>query len=779
MYRSIIKIKPHFSLLSKHRYTSHSSAVKIIQDDTASDYGIFKKGENHHGFEVQNIQKIEDFNLTAIMLRHTKTKAEYLHLYRNDGNNVFSINFRTTPKASTGLPHILEHTVLCGSELFPVRDPFFKMLNRSLSTFMNAMTGSDYTMYPFSTQNLSDFRNLQRIYLDAVFRPNLKLLDFMQEGWRLEHVDPSDPKTDIVIKGIVYNEMKGAFSDNDSIYAQKLQNFILPDNTYGVISGGDPLKIPNLTWEDLKAFHRNHYHPSNAKFYSYGNFPLLPTLEYLNDEYLSRFDYKDSDHTVVPSQQRWSNPKEEHIVCRFENMKEAFEKQNVISVSLLMTDITNVHETFLIQFVTELLLKGPNSPFYKSLIEENFSGGYVSSTGFDTQPRDAIFSVGLQGLDRKHFSKVVALFEKTLDSIIAGGFEQKHIESVLHRYELGIKHESSNFGLNLLFGLTPLWNHGGDLIKALNMTKTIEQLKNEIKVNPKYLQDTVKKYFKDNKHRLILSMSPDKDYEKKQLELEKDLIQQKVKKLSKGDRENVFTQCLELLKEQSKEQPSDLLPTLQMSDITTEVERVNQEKIVSIVPTQINKVNSNGVTYFRGILNTSQLTPEQHMLLPLFCNIITKLGTETMNFRDFDSLVNLKTAGLNLSIHVGESLYQLHTYEPGILLSSYSLNKNVESMFELWSQLFNSKQLKDVDRLKMLVQLYVTNLTQGVSDSGHLYAMQAAGALISGVGYQKELLSGLQHISYMKRLVNTSSYPAVLQELTNIAAILFDKNKLR
>lgn len=782
MLQRILQLKPNVRSLktvSRYAYSSQAVTKQAIPEET-SDIATFKVGEKIHGFSVKDIQKISEFNVTAICLLHDATKAEYLHLYRNDNNNVFSVNFRTTPMDSTGLPHILEHTVLCGSQLYPVRDPFFKMLNRSLATFMNAMTGSDFTMYPFSTQNYSDYRNLQKIYLDAAFRPNLNQTDFMQEGWRLENVDPKDKNTDLIIKGVVYNEMKGAFSENESILQQKLQNVILPDHTYGVCSGGDPLKIPDLTWEALKQFHKDHYHPSNCRIYSYGNFPLIPTLEYVNSEYLRKFEYQNPKHTVVPSQARWDKPKKEHVLCRFENMREPFEQQNSLTIAYLMNDITDIYETFLLQFVTELLIKGPNAPFYKSLIEPNISGGFTPSTGFDSQQRDTIFALGLQGLKVENFEKIEKLFDETIDSVIASGFQEQHIESVLHRYELGLKHESANFGLNLLFGLTPTWNHNGDLIMQLRCNDLIDKLKNQMKANPSYLQNVVKKYFKDNNHRLVLTMSPDKEYEQKQVNAEKELISSKVKPLSDQNKEEIFKKCLQLSEEQAKIDNTSILPTLSMNDISSEVPRVMKDKKkVGPVPTQVFKVDTNGITYFRGILSTSQLSPEQQMMLPLLSYVITKLGTDSLNYRDFDSLVNRKTAGLGVQTHIGDSLYQLHSYEPGLLISSYCLNHNIDYMWDLWSQIFNLSELKDVARFEMLVKLYMSNLTHGVADSGHLYAMLAAQGLVSGVAYQKDLLTGLEHISYMKRLVKTSNFTAILTELTNVAKILFDKNNLR
>ncbi|XP_056641243.1 presequence protease, mitochondrial [Diorhabda sublineata] len=759
---------------------SASNIAKVRTPLECSDIQSIKKGEKYHGFLTKRVESIPEFKITAVLLEHDKTKAQIMHLYRDDTNNVFSINFRTTPQNSTGLPHILEHTVLCGSELYPVRDPFFKMLNRSLATFMNALTGSDYTLYPFSTQNYSDYTNLQKVYLDAVFRPQLKELDFMQEGWRLENIDPNDIKTDIVIKGVVYNEMKGVFAENDNILGQKLQNLILPNHTYGVVSGGDPKEIPDLTWNDLKNFHKQHYHPSNCRIYSYGNFPLLPSLEYIDKEYLSKYAFSPPTHTIVPNQTRWESPKREHIKCRFDSLGESIDKQNAISISLLCCDITDAYETFVVQFLTELLIKGPNSPFYKSFIEPNISGGFTSSTGFDNQPRDSIFTVGLQGVKKEDFDKIISIFDTTIDDCIDKGFEQQHIDSVLHRYEISLKHENNNFGLGMLFAVTSAWNHTEDVLGHFEANKLIEKLKNDIKNKPKYLQDVVKKYFKDNKHKLILTMSADKDYDKLLIKEEKNIIKNKIKNLTDKDKREIYEKGLELQKQQKELSRIELLPTLTIDDISSDIEKIDKVKVtLNNVSTQINRVNSNGIVYFKAILNTNDLSPEQQMLLPLFCYTIHKLGTEKLNFREFDNLVNRKTAGLNFNAHVGESLFHLHTYEPGLVISSYALEKNVESMWDIWNQIFNIGTLKDVQRFRMLVQLYVANLTNGIADAGHVYAMQSASGLVSGSAYQVELLSGLHHVSYMKRLMHTSNFKAMLDEILNMAKILFDKKKMR
>jgi len=279
--------------------------------------GKFNANRNIHSdkkllgqWELKKSAKISEFNMTASILQH-EGGSEFLHVERDDPNATFSVGFRTVPQDSSGLPHILEHTVLCGSERFPCRDPFFNMLSRSLATFMNALTAPDATMYPFSSLNKQDCRNLQSVYLDAVFQPKLDPKDFQQEGWRLEHEDPNDPSTPIILKGVVYNEMKGVFSDNQNLYGEELLNNLLPV-AYGVCSGGLPKEIPTLRHEDLVQFHRRHYTPRNAKFFLYGKLPLEELLAGV-EPYLKE---KGSDIPLVRAEPRWSAPRRKHVVCR-------------------------------------------------------------------------------------------------------------------------------------------------------------------------------------------------------------------------------------------------------------------------------------------------------------------------------------------------------------------------------------------------------------------------------------------------------------------------------
>lgn len=740
----------------------------------------FKIGQTYHGFVCERVSYVPDFNMTAYMFEHQRLKSQYLHLDRNDPNNVFSINFRTTPFDSTGIPHILEHSVLCGSEKFPVRDPFFKMLNRSMATFMNAMTGPDYTLYPFSSMNERDFRNLQTIYLDAVFKPNLNYLDFLQEGWRLENSNLNDIQSEHTIKGVVYNEMKGSFSENSNIFSTKFMNQILPSHTYGHCSGGDPLAIPDLTHEALVAFHKKYYHPCNARFFSYGNFPLQHSLKYIDDQYLRKFEQIATEFSQIPKETRWTTPKSEHILSRFDNMGAPIEQQNQIAIGFLLSDITDNYETLLLNVLTELMVKGPNSPFYQNLIEPNFSGGYSPMTGFESSIRDTMFVVGLQDVRKEDFKKVETIVDETIDQIVANGFDADHVNSVLNNIELSLKHQSPKFGLGLLFNITPIWNHNGDIVETVQFGQIIAKLRKNLE-NKSYLQDRVRYYFKDTKHRLVMTMSPDDQYEAKFSAAEKELIEKKSKSLTKEQREKIFQNGKDLAENQKSPQDLNLLPCLSLSDVKTPPANAYtlKNKTIGSINTQICTVDTNNVSYFNSVFSANCLSNEQKLLLPLLANIIDQMGTNRRDFRAFDKYVTANTSGIHIGLHFSDDATDLTRYNIGLSLGSYCLEQNIPVMFEILNEILTEFNFKDVSRFEMLLKNYSSALSVGIAGSGHIYAMQSASGLVNESAALKTKLTGIEHIDFIRKLIESTPPAEILQQLTEVANTIFRHSGLK
>ncbi|EDW01977.1 presequence protease, mitochondrial [Drosophila grimshawi] len=739
----------------------------------------YSEGKIYNGFECERIEYIPDFELTSCTLRHLGTGTEFWYIDRNDANNVFSINFRTTPFDSTGMPHILEHLALCGSKNFPIRDPFFKMLNRSVATFMNAMTGPDYTLYPFSTMNEVDFRNLQKIYLDAVFRPNLAHLDFLQEGWRLEHKDLSNRESEFIIKGVVYNEMKGVFSENSQVFVQNLLNNMLPDHTYGYVAGGNPLEIPKLTHTDLVEFHRKYYHPSNARIFCYGSFDLMKSLAYVDKEYLSKGERIDNSYSRIPKQVRWSQPRNVHIPSRLDSMGASFDRQNQIAIGLLMCDATDIQESFELNVLSEILIRGPNSAFYKSMIEPNFSGGYNQSTGYAADCKDTYFVVGLQDLKVEDFKQFNELFDSTVHKTIEDGFESQHIESVLHNLELSLKHQSPHFGNALLFNSTSLWNHDGDVVSSLRVSEMIAKLRRNLQNNSNYFQEKMQKYFTNNTHKLTLTMSPDECYELNFKRAESDMLKQKVNALDANMKTEIYENGIRLETSQKSRENLDVLPCLSLSDVKEPPKLPTIEmQTIQNVSTQLCKVPTNEITYLKCLFNITGLSTDEIMLVPLFCNVINDMGTTNHNFREFDKLVLSKTAGIDFKLNFVENVEDAKSYKMGLMITTHALDKNVPDMFALTQELLLNFKLEDTDRLKMLIENYISNISVGIASSGHLYAMLSSAALVSDAAKLKSQLSGMDHIDFMKKYVQQNKTEQIRDKLKNIGSKVFNKTNL-
>uniref|UniRef100_A0A3B4AEQ8 Pitrilysin metalloproteinase 1 n=1 Tax=Periophthalmus magnuspinnatus TaxID=409849 RepID=A0A3B4AEQ8_9GOBI len=667
----------------------HRHTCRALQSTSAPERALqYTPGQNIHGFTIKEVVSVPDLFLTAVKLTHDQTGAHYLHAARDDSNNLFSVQFRTTPMDSTGVPHILEHTVLCGSQRFPVRDPLLRV----------SSAASDYTMYPFSTQNSKDFKNLLSVYLDAVFFPCLREQDFWQEGWRLENEDPSNPKSPLVFKGVVFNEMKGAFSDNERLYAQYLQNKLFPDHTYSVVSGGEPLCIPDLTWNQLKQFHATHYHPSNARFFTYGDLPLEQHLQQIHQEALSKFERIDPK-TEVPPQPHWPYPREAHVSCGPDALAPDQTRQNTLCVSFLLPEV---------------------------------------------------------------------------------GFEEERIEALLHKIEIQMKHQSTNFGLALASYIASSWNHDGDPVELLQISDSVNRFKQALKDNPRYLQEKVQEYFKDNTHRLTLSMSPDEQYLDKQAKSEEEKLQQKVQVLTEEDRKEIYDKGLELLSAQSAPQDASCLPALKVSDIDPVTTRIPvQISSVGGVPVQLCEQPTNGLVYFRALCNLNTLSEDLRPLVPLFCSVITKMGCGSLDYRQQAQEMELRTGGMSVSAQVIPDSSHLDMYEQGMVLSSSCLERNLPHMFGLWRDVFNRPHFDDEERLRVLVMMSAQELANGISYSGHMYAMTRAARHLTPAGDLHETFGGMEQVKFMKRVAEMQDLNHVIRTLPRLKKHLFNPHNMR
>lgn len=563
------------------------------------------------------------------------------------------------------------------------------------------------------------------------------------------------------------------------VLVNHLMNNLLPSHTYSNCSGGDPPKILDLTWQQLRDFHAKHYHPSNARFYTYGNMPLIEHLKYINGNYLKDFQ-RIPPSEAVPSEKRWSEPRRISVASREDPFAPDPEKQTSAVVSYLLSDITDTYQTFVLQILGELLTGGPNSPFYRKLLEPNIGTGFSPVCGYDAHTKDTTFTVGLQGIHSGDVEKVLDIIRSTFDQAAREGFPAERVEAVLHSIELGVKHQTANFGLSMIMNLTPMWNHESDPIEALYINSKVDRFRQELRKNPNYLKELIRKFFVDNPHRLVAVMSPDKEYEAKLEQQEKVILDSKCKSLTDEDRASIFTKSQELLALQSKVDEVEQLPTLQLNDIASQADRVQLDGLrVQGVPLQVAVQPTNGITYFHSIINSSHLPEKLQPHLPFFCMAATKMGAGDLDYRQLDQEIELKTGGLCVGIHLAEGLDSAKSFEQGLLLSSHCLDRNLPEMFRLWESIFNKLRLQDENRVETLLRQLVGELSNSLTHAGHKYAMAHAASSLTPTAQLKEMDEGISYIRRVKAIAETNQFEPLLDTMKDIAEHLLTKDNMR
>ncbi|RAO67011.1 uncharacterized protein BHQ10_003023 [Talaromyces amestolkiae] len=728
-------------------------------------------GERLHGFTVKETKHVPELHLSAILLKHDKTDADYLHVARDDKNNVFGIGFKTNPPDATGVPHILEHTTLCGSEKYPVRDPFFKMLPRSLSNFMNAFTSSDHTTYPFATTNKQDFQNLLSVYLDATLHPLLKKDDFRQEGWRLGPENPlaaeqSDAKTkeldDIVFKGVVYNEMKGQMSDANYLYYIRFKESIFPAIHN---SGGDPQYITDLTHEQLVQFSKKNYHPSNAKIVTYGDMPLADHLKQVG-EVLDGFEKKEGDKDVKLPLDLSQGPVEVTLPGPIDSFTSE-DRQSKTSSSWLMGDTTDIVETFSTGILSSLLLDGYGSPMYRALIESELGSSFTPNTGLDTGAKKPIFSIGVNGVREEDVGKVQEVIRGVYEEVIATGFNDEKVQGFLHQLELALRHKTANFGIGVMEKTLSSWFNGSDPLKELAWNDVINEFKRRY-AEGGYLESLVQKYLmNDNYMKFTMVGSPNyntnldeqekarKDAKLSALISEHGSAEQAIAELEKSE--------LDLLKVQEDAQLADVscLPTVHVSDISRQKERKPiRESKVDNIEVVWREAPTNGLTYFQALNPFDGLPNELRLLMPLFHDCIMRLGTPGRSMEQWEDLIKLKTGGVSTSSYLVSSPTELGKFKEGLQISGYAIDKNIPTMLDIIRTLITETDFTSHDAPRMILEL-LRSTTNGALDAvagtGHRFAVNAAAATLNESFWVQEQQSGLAQLQATANLLNDAT----------------------
>lgn len=731
-------------------------------------------GQSLHGFLVERVDSLPMLNASMIRLRHQVTGARFMHLERDDDNHLFAVGFRTPPDDSTGVAHILEHTALCGSKRFPVRDPFFSMLKRSLNSFMNAMTASDWTLYPFSSMNRKDFRNLLDIYLDAAFFPQLTERDFSQEGHRLEFAEAADPQSPLEYKGVVYNEMKGAMSDPSSLLSRRMGRHLYPTTTYRHNSGGEPSDIPTLTWQQLRDFHARYYHPSNAWFFSSGNLDLPDLLATVEDRVLKNFQRLELD-SEVPAEQPLTQPKQVSEPYPLD-AGEPLGKRSMVQVAWLCNDINDSFERLAMSLLSTLLLGNPAAPLYKALLDSGLGDNLAPGVGYHDDNRTTCFAAGLQGTDPEQQAAIEKLILETLEQVATAGFSRERIDGAIHRLEFSnreVTGDSYPYSLLLLMRLMGPWIHGGDPLAALNFEENLQRLQDELDKGP-FFENLIRERLLNNPHRVTLLLKPDTELGP-QLEAETrarlDKIQQQ---LSAAEQQRLVEQALAL--KQSQEQTEDLscLPTLELSDIPPE------EVPVKLEQQPLAGINScwfaqptNGIGTVALNFGLEGLNEEQLSYLPIFSSLLTQVGAGERDYLQMAEAMEAVTGGISARTSLLDDPQDLDSYQASFELKGKALVRNCQPLFSLLQDIALAPDFSDLQRVHTVLGQLKVSLENSVPQSGHTYAARTAAACLTPVARLREQWSGLTQVAMIRELA--AKKPEELQPLSETLSRIADK----
>jgi Zn-dependent M16 (insulinase) family peptidase len=707
------------------------------------------------GYQIRMITELGMINSVLIDMEHLPTGARHIHIGNDDRENTFSVAFKTVPTDSTGVAHILEHTVLCGSRKFPVRDPFFSMLKRSLNTFMNAFTASDWTMYPFCTQNKKDFYNLLDVYLDAAFYPNIDRLSFRQEGHRLEIEGMPEKDWQLVYKGVVYNEMKGAMSSPDQVMVRSMLNAMYPDTTYSHNSGGDPAVIPTLTHEGLKRFHQRHYHPSNSFFYTYGDLPLWEHIRIIHDKVLKQHERIDPN-TEVPSQPRWQGPRQAQYWYPLDSATGTSRKSQVC-VTWLTSDIQDAFQILVLKLLEQILLGNSASPLRKALMDSALGTALSDGTGFDADNRDTLFACGLKDVAESDADKIEGIVLAVLRKLVEEGIGSHLVDAAIHQVEFHRREITNSpypYGIKLLLSFVGNWLHGGSSESVLKFDKDLEKIRQEVAENG-FFEKQIKHYLLDNHHRALIVLSPDAALEVKETKRVLSELDEIRNALDEASLVRIREDAEALAVLQEKTEDISILPTLDLEDIPADIHTIPASRCSETTTATCYNQPTSGIFYTTTAMGIGNLDVAQLPLVPFFCYALPRLGTRKHDFTEIVQRIDAYTGGISLASNARTRFDDAGMCIPFVTINGKCLNRNLDRMFELIQEILFEVSFAEGVRLKSLLLEYRAGLESMILHSGHRYAISLSSRYFSTASHISEIWSGVHQLKYMKDITET------------------------
>ena len=732
-----------------------------------------------HGFERINEKHISELETKAELYRHVKTGAELLSLVNNDENKVFGIIFRTPPSDSTGVAHILEHSVLCGSRKYPLKEPFVELMKGSLQTFLNAFTYPDKTCYPVASQNLQDFYNLIDVYLDAVLYPRLTPFTLQQEGHHLELEELDNP---LIYKGVVYNEMKGAYSSPDRVLAEYSQQSLFPNHTYGYDSGGEPKHIPSLTFEQFTLFHQQYYHPSNARIFFHGDDDPEQRLRLVND-YLKEFERQEID-SAIPVQPLFKGPK--RIIRSFgAGSDDSGELKGMLTTNWLLTETADAETNLALRILNYILLGMPASPLRKALIDSGF-GEDLAGAGLEDELRQMYFSTGLRGIDIEDGDRVENLILQTLNGLAKEGIDPLTVEAALNTVEFRLRENNSrNYpqGLVLMLRALTTWLYDFDPLALLAFEAPLSKVKAQLAADSSFFEGMIERFFLNNLHRTTLILQPDPTLLEKEEAEERERLATARSAMSKEKLQAVIDQTNELKRVQQAPDPPEALaaiPILKLSDL----EKRNKTIPLTSIEQRNTKVlfhdlATSSIVYLDVGFDLHAM--EQHYLpfVPLFGRALLEMGTDKEDFVALTQRIGRKTGG----IHPQSFTSAVGGEERGaswLFLRGKSMLSQSSDLMAILRDVLLTVELDNQERFRQMVMEAKARYEQRLVPEGHQVVNLRLRAHFNEADWVAEQMKGVSYLFFLRDLIRKvdEDWPGVLANLEHMRQTLVSRQNI-
>lgn len=725
-------------------------------------------------FILKRAVPIPSLNLMVEEYEHPATGAVHLHLGSDSPENVFMVALRTVPEDSTGVAHILEHTALCGSERYPVRDPFFMMLRRSLNTFMNAFTSSDWTAYPFATQNRKDFGNLLDVYLDAVFFSRLDPLDFAQEGHRVEF-ESDDSNQPLVFKGVVFNEMKGAMSSTPSVLWDRLCHELFPSNTYHFNSGGDPEVIPDLTYQALRDFYAEHYHPSNAIFLTFGDIPATDHQQVFESAVLQRFKAL-GRRIEVELEQPFVTPHRASHPYAIDADEETVKKTHHIMGWKLgeSADLTAMLEA---QLVSAVLMENSASPLMHYLETTSLGTSPSPLCGLEESMREMVFCCGIEGSEAEHAATFEQEVLACIEGVASAGIDPDKIEAILRQIELHQREVSGDgmpYGLNLMLRALGAATHYGDAVAALDLEPVIATLR-ERTTEPEYIPGLIRSLLLDNPHRVRLTVAPDAGLTERRDKAEASRLATLKEGLSTSHTAEILDLASRLRERQTQKDDPDVLPRVELSDIPAEISSPSPEVHQTDSTHYRYTAGTNGLIYQQWVSRLPTMTATELEHLPLATALMAEVGVGDLDYLQTQDRHSATVGALGASVSSRAHRDDEQSSDSYFVLSSKALADKMDGQLTLMSDTLSSARFDELSRIRDLVSQIRARRDQGITGSGHALAMSAACAGMSPLARLGHEQGGLEGIRRIRALDDALADDGELETLAASLSALHQK----